>query len=185
MAVRLSTLRAGRPLPPWYSFLLEAESISGAIVRLEGLGQLKNLMFSSGIEPACSIVPQPNTVPRAPQRFPKWREIKEFTGKLLSCGRITSYTLHIARLQETRLLLHKDTCIPRLFGADMKLSRREVQSILSIYRSPHNRTHSFMSNTKRLDVLLRAVRTRNESPGAWQLALLHTKPTMPSSSKFM
>jgi hypothetical protein len=29
-----------------------------AIVRLEGLGQLKNPMTSSGIEPACSIVPQ-------------------------------------------------------------------------------------------------------------------------------
>jgi hypothetical protein len=33
MAVRLSALRAGRPLPPqedsWYSFLLEAESTPG------------------------------------------------------------------------------------------------------------------------------------------------------------
>jgi hypothetical protein len=33
-------------------------------VRLEELGQLKNLMTSSGIEPACSIVPQPTTLPR-------------------------------------------------------------------------------------------------------------------------
>jgi hypothetical protein len=33
----------------WYSFLLEAES---TIVRLEGLGRLKNPMTSSDIEPA-------------------------------------------------------------------------------------------------------------------------------------
>jgi hypothetical protein len=37
-----------------------------AIVRLEGLGHLKNAMTSSGIDPAaCSIVPQPIKLPRA------------------------------------------------------------------------------------------------------------------------
>jgi hypothetical protein len=37
----------------WHSFLLEAESTPGPyIVQLEGLGQLKNPMTSSGIEPA-------------------------------------------------------------------------------------------------------------------------------------
>jgi hypothetical protein len=39
-------------------------------VRSEGLGQLKSLMTTSGIEPAtflaCRIVPQPTTIPRAP-----------------------------------------------------------------------------------------------------------------------
>jgi hypothetical protein len=35
----------------WYSFLLEAESTPGAIVRLEGLSQLKSPM-TSGYEPA-------------------------------------------------------------------------------------------------------------------------------------
>jgi hypothetical protein len=56
MAVRLSALRAGRPpFTPqedfWYSFLLEAESIPGGIVRLERLGQLNNPIISSGMEP--------------------------------------------------------------------------------------------------------------------------------------
>jgi hypothetical protein len=36
----------------WYSFLLEAGSTLGPTMRLEGLGQLKNPMTSSGIEPA-------------------------------------------------------------------------------------------------------------------------------------
>jgi hypothetical protein len=38
MAVRLSALRAGRPLPKdysWYSFLLQAESTPGAIIAAE------------------------------------------------------------------------------------------------------------------------------------------------------
>jgi hypothetical protein len=54
MAVRLSALRAGHPLPPGRFLVL----ISGRgrvdprdIVRLEGLDQLKNPMISSGIEP--------------------------------------------------------------------------------------------------------------------------------------
>jgi hypothetical protein len=34
----------------WYSFLIEAEMTSGAIVWLEGLGQLKNPVTASGIE---------------------------------------------------------------------------------------------------------------------------------------
>jgi hypothetical protein len=55
MAVRLSALRAGRSLPP-RGFLVLI-SVRGwvdprGIVRLEGLGQLKNLMTSSEIEPA-------------------------------------------------------------------------------------------------------------------------------------
>jgi hypothetical protein len=53
MAVR-SDSRAGRPLPPGRFLVLF--SIRGvdprAIVWLEGLGQLKNPMTSSGIEPA-------------------------------------------------------------------------------------------------------------------------------------
>jgi hypothetical protein len=54
MAVRLSPLRAGRPLPP--GGFLELISVRGwvdprAILGLEGLGQLKNPMTSSGIEP--------------------------------------------------------------------------------------------------------------------------------------
>jgi hypothetical protein len=55
MAVRLSTLRVGRPLPSGRFLVLI--SVRGwvdprFILRLEGLDQLKNLMSSSGIETA-------------------------------------------------------------------------------------------------------------------------------------
>jgi hypothetical protein len=55
MAVRLSTLRTSRPLTPGRFLVLI--SVRGwvdprAIVRMEGLDQLKNTMTSSGIEPA-------------------------------------------------------------------------------------------------------------------------------------
>jgi hypothetical protein len=57
MAVRLSALRVGRPLS-WGRFLVLVSSRSwvdpSAIVRLEGLGQLKNQISSSRIEPATS-----------------------------------------------------------------------------------------------------------------------------------
>jgi hypothetical protein len=73
MAVRLSALRAARPLPPRKIPLLLI-SVRGrvdarAIVRLEGLGKLKksnNVLGNRTCDlPACSIVPQPTTLPRA------------------------------------------------------------------------------------------------------------------------
>jgi hypothetical protein len=71
MAVRLSALRAGRALPP------RLISVRGwvdprTIVRLEGLGQFKKIHLIGTRTrdlPACSIVPQPTTVPRAPWNF--------------------------------------------------------------------------------------------------------------------
>jgi hypothetical protein len=75
MAVRLSALRPGRPFPPGRFLILI--SVRGsvdprAIVRLEGLGKLKNPITSSDLfgnrirdRPACSIVPQPTTLLRS------------------------------------------------------------------------------------------------------------------------
>jgi hypothetical protein len=72
MAVRLSALRAGSPLPPGIFVVLI--SVRGwfdpRAIRIT-LRQLKNAMTLSGIEPAtfptCGIVPQPTTLPRALQ----------------------------------------------------------------------------------------------------------------------
>jgi hypothetical protein len=58
MEVRWSALRACRPLPPGRFLVLISVRDwvePTAIVRLEGLGQLKNPMASSGIEPARKI----------------------------------------------------------------------------------------------------------------------------------
>jgi hypothetical protein len=65
IAVRLSALSAGRPLPPGRFLILISVTGSvdpSAIVRLEGLGQLKNQMTLGNQTcdlPACSIVPPP------------------------------------------------------------------------------------------------------------------------------
>jgi hypothetical protein len=49
-------------------------------VQLEGLGQLKSTMTSSGMEPeillACSVVPQPITLQRAPFLMVLWRNLQ-------------------------------------------------------------------------------------------------------------
>jgi hypothetical protein len=52
MAVRLSALSAGRPLSPGRFLVLISIRGSRAIVQLEGLGQFKNPVTSSGIQPA-------------------------------------------------------------------------------------------------------------------------------------
>jgi hypothetical protein len=58
MAVRLSALRADRPLPPGrFLVLISVQRLSQpqGIVRLEGLGQIKNSVNSSGIEPVAGL----------------------------------------------------------------------------------------------------------------------------------
>jgi hypothetical protein len=72
MAVRLSALRASRPLPP--ARFLVLISVRGwvdprATMWLGGLGKLKEIHLIGTWTrdlPACSIVPQPTTLPCAP-----------------------------------------------------------------------------------------------------------------------
>jgi hypothetical protein len=71
MVMRLSALRPGRPLPR--GRILVLISVRGsvdpsAVVLLEGLGQLKKIHLIGTRPrdlPACSMVPQPTTLPRA------------------------------------------------------------------------------------------------------------------------
>jgi hypothetical protein len=70
MAVSLSALSAGRPLPPGkFLVLISVRSFvdSRAIVGLEGLGKLKKI-YLSGTRTrdllVCSILPQPSALPR-------------------------------------------------------------------------------------------------------------------------
>jgi hypothetical protein len=65
IAVRMPALRAGRSLPQGrFVMLMSVRGLvaPGVIVRLEGVGQFKNPMASSGT--LCSILPQPTTQPR-------------------------------------------------------------------------------------------------------------------------
>jgi hypothetical protein len=71
MAARLSALRAGSTLPP--GRFMVAISVRSwvdprTVMRLEGLGQLKNVMTKSQMYPAIfrlvRIMPQPSTLPR-------------------------------------------------------------------------------------------------------------------------
>jgi hypothetical protein len=74
MAVRLLALRAGRPTAlytqedSWYLFLLEAESPQGhsAAGRMRSIEKSSDLIGNRTRDLlACSIVPQPTTLPRA------------------------------------------------------------------------------------------------------------------------
>jgi hypothetical protein len=86
-----------RPSPPppledsWYSILLRGWFDPRAIVRLEGLGQLNDINNDIGNRScdllACSIVPQPTTLSRAPSRMKDkmeriWREVAMARGYL-------------------------------------------------------------------------------------------------------
>jgi hypothetical protein len=90
MVVRLSALCTGHPLPPGRFLVLI--SVRGWVnsrstVRLEGLGKLKKIhpiRSRSCNLPACSIVPQPTTLPRAPKRWKCMQKIHNLTGAMKS-----------------------------------------------------------------------------------------------------
>jgi hypothetical protein len=96
MAARLSALRAGRfLLPGRFLVLLSVRDWVDprATVRLVGLGQLKKNTSSgtrTGKLPACSIVPQPTTLPRAPCFISTIRNlhfgVPEFDSMILHSG---------------------------------------------------------------------------------------------------
>jgi hypothetical protein len=78
MAVRLSALCPGLPLPPErFLVLISLRGWVGprAVIRPEGLGKLKNSNELIGNQtrdlPACSIVPQSSMLPRAPLQLYK------------------------------------------------------------------------------------------------------------------
>jgi hypothetical protein len=66
----------------WYSFLLQAESTPGpyAVGRIGSIEKSNDLIRNRTHDPpACSIVPQPTTLPRAPSERCKYEtEIQTF-----------------------------------------------------------------------------------------------------------
>ena len=74
MVFRLSALRIGRLYPPrkysWYSFLLQADSISGPQCGRKYYVNDSNDAIGNRTRdlPACSAVPRPTALSRAPQR---------------------------------------------------------------------------------------------------------------------
>jgi hypothetical protein len=73
MAVKLSALRAGRPLPPrkipgtQFCYRLSRPQGHSAAGRMKPIEKSNNLIGNRNRDlPACSVVPQPTTLPRAP-----------------------------------------------------------------------------------------------------------------------
>jgi hypothetical protein len=85
MAVRLSDLRAGHPLRAGrFLVLISSRGLddSGAIMRLDGLGKLKEfndlIKYRTRDLHACIIMPQPTTLPRAPYYFMLVSKLRSF-----------------------------------------------------------------------------------------------------------
>jgi hypothetical protein len=100
MAVRLSALWAGRPLPfqedSWVLISVRGWVDPRAIVRLEELGKLKKIHLVGTRTrhlPACIIVPQPTTLPLSPPIH------------LTNIVRASHETRHVSATKLNRLML--------------------------------------------------------------------------------
>jgi hypothetical protein len=130
MAVR-SALRASRPLTPWrYLAYISVRGWvdPGARMRLEGLGQSKKFNDHIGNQsrdlPACSIISQPTTLPRAPKVH---RNVKFL---------ITFYIK--TKFQVSQLCLH---------GRKKNIRRSDSEKLTSWWRSKRERRWNTKNNT--------------------------------------
>jgi hypothetical protein len=136
MSVRLSALRAGRPLTSGRFLVLTSvrgwidPRVIRVIVLLEGLDLLKNPVTSSGTRTrelsACSIVAQPTTVPRVPSlvRFflVSWGKVRQlqYTENTACISSSTDVWRHRARL-----------CCGRSIATAVRVMYRDTFSIVA------------------------------------------------------
>jgi hypothetical protein len=125
MAVRLSALSACRPLPPGRFPVLI--SVRGwvdprAILQLEGLGKLKksnDIGTRTRDLPACSIVPQPTTLPRV------WKIKCPCILHVCGCLRTLLHLICMNRRPQTFVMKYKCTTGPFIFRYfDAELQKR-------------------------------------------------------------
>jgi hypothetical protein len=113
MALRLSALRAGRPLPPrkipstHFSYRLSRPQAHGEAGMIRSIKVTDLIGTRTRDLPACSIVPQPTTLPRALSFT--------FTFKILSVI-IRSIEIYVVsdeqKLTYHKLILHPDVLYP-------------------------------------------------------------------------
>jgi hypothetical protein len=137
MAVGLSALRAGRPLPARRFLVLI--SFRGwvddprDILRLVGLGQLKksNDLIGNRIRdhPVCSTVPQPTTLPRTPSHKCYLRKFSSFLTENNSSAKANTLML-FGKLITAYWYKTQDTSRLQIFCRHIKASDASVPYLL-------------------------------------------------------